>query len=521
MALAAAVARPTDRDTEDLDLVAAIRAGDDRGFELLYLRYQPQIAAYVRGMVRDHGRAEDITQDVFISALRRIRETEREIAFKPWVYEIAKNACIDAYRRSRHTNEVSFDAHDALGAGDHDRLAGMGATPDAAVDAKVDLDNLRGAFGGLSELHHQLLVMRELEGLSYRDIGERLGMSGPAVESTLFRARRRLGEEYDELVSGKRCLRVRAIVDGGGRSAGLRDQRRMDRHISHCQPCRRHALAAGVDLQARPPLRPAAAKIAALLPLPAIMRRRNEEDAAVGLLGSPSHAPVAQWTANVAGSVDPGSLVGWSKAVLAAATVAVAGVGAGAAITEREALTDFISRAPAIALLDGSSSARPDGRSSGIDDAARKPAGDADRPAAGGVNSDRPTGAGTSADPAAAAPPETADRHPGLGGGDGAGKPTRPSKPPGGAQGSGAANADPLGPVNDVLEGTLQAAPGATGAGVPAAPGGSDAATSATGAIGEDIPANSVDTLPGVQSAVDTAAGSQPVGDLATSAVSP
>jgi len=138
-----------------------------------------------------------------------------------------------------------------------------------------------------------------------------------------------------------------------------------------------------------------------------------------------------------------------------------------------------------------------------------------------GVNSDRPTGAGTSADPAAAAPPETADRHPGLGGGDGAGKPTRPSKPPGGAQGDGATNADPLGPVNDVLEGTLQAAPGATGAGVPAAPGGSDAATSATGAIGEDIPANSVDTLPGVQSAVDTAAGSQPVGDLATSAVSP
>ena len=52
-------------------------------------------------MVHDHGRAEDITQEVFMSALRRMRETDRPIAFKPWIYEIAKNACIDAFRRSQ------------------------------------------------------------------------------------------------------------------------------------------------------------------------------------------------------------------------------------------------------------------------------------------------------------------------------------------------------------------------------------------------------------------------------------
>src|ERR687894_1524531 len=84
----------------DHELVAAVRRGDDRAFERLYERYQRRIAAYVHGMVKDHGRAEDITQEVFISALRRMRETERPIAFKPWVYEIAKNACVDAYRRA-------------------------------------------------------------------------------------------------------------------------------------------------------------------------------------------------------------------------------------------------------------------------------------------------------------------------------------------------------------------------------------------------------------------------------------
>src|ERR671921_602083 len=61
--------RPAVRETDDVGLVTRVRAGDERAFELLFLRYQPRIAAYVRGMVGDHARAEDITQDIFISAL--------------------------------------------------------------------------------------------------------------------------------------------------------------------------------------------------------------------------------------------------------------------------------------------------------------------------------------------------------------------------------------------------------------------------------------------------------------------
>ena len=84
---------------DDQKLVARIRRGDDRAFELLYERYHRRIHAYVLGMVKDHGRAEDVTQEVFLSALRRMRETEQPLAFKPWLYQIAKNSCIDAFRR--------------------------------------------------------------------------------------------------------------------------------------------------------------------------------------------------------------------------------------------------------------------------------------------------------------------------------------------------------------------------------------------------------------------------------------
>jgi RNA polymerase sigma factor (sigma-70 family) len=303
------VAEPGD----DHRLVAAVRRGDDRAFEELYARYHRRIHAYVMGMVKDHGRAEDVTQEVFVSALRRMRETERPIAFKPWIYEIAKNACIDQFRRSRRAEEVSLEADEGLAPSDYGRLVGSDPTPDAAVAAKQDLDHLCGAFGGLSDAHHEILVMREFEGLSYREIGDRLGMSRPAVESTLFRARRRLTEEYDDLVSGARCQRIQSLIAAAGETRlGTRESRRLSRHVAHCQPCRREAMAAGLDsaILTHVPLRKRAAeKVAALLPFGWFGRGRGSDLA--------THAPLL--SDQLSG--------GWGKLATAAA-VLVAGVGA-------------------------------------------------------------------------------------------------------------------------------------------------------------------------------------------------
>jgi RNA polymerase sigma factor (sigma-70 family) len=309
---------------DDHALVAAVRRGDDRAFEALYSRYHRRIHAYVIGMVKDHGRAEDVTQEVFVSAVRRMRETERPIAFKPWIYEIAKNACIDQFRRSKRAEEVSLQADEGLAPGDYGRLVGSDPMPDDAVAAKQELDNLCGAFGGLSDTHHEILLLRELEGLSYREIGERMGMSRPAVESTLFRARRRLTEEYDELVSGARCLRIHGLIATATTSRlGTREQRRLSRHVAYCQPCRREALAAGLDasILTHVPLRKrAAAKIAGLLPFPVFGRRLGGESASLTGSSGPG------WTANLPILSDQLS-GGWGK-IATVAAVLVAGVGA-------------------------------------------------------------------------------------------------------------------------------------------------------------------------------------------------
>lgn len=317
----------------DNGLVAAVRRGDDNAFGELYSRYGRRIVSYVFGMLGDHGRAEDVAQEVFISALRRMRATERPIAFKPWIYEIARNACIDEFRRTRRAKEVPLDSSDDPD-GSECRLESRSGSPHAALESRQQLDDLRGAFRGLSESHHKIIVLRELEGLSYTEIGKRLGMSRPVVESTLFRARRRLGAEYEEIASGRRCEQVHAVIDSGGekavRALGIRERRRVARHVAHCQPCRRHAHLAGVDdsLLKGPGL---VEKIAGLLPIPAFLRwrRGGAGHKATAAPGSRSTGLV-QWMPRAAQFADPASpAVGFGRtvaAVVAAAVLAGGGV---------------------------------------------------------------------------------------------------------------------------------------------------------------------------------------------------
>jgi RNA polymerase sigma factor (sigma-70 family) len=261
----------TRAESADTELVEAVRAGDDSAFEELYRRYQPRIAAFVRRKVGDPARAEDIAQDVFFSALRRLRATDAEIDFKPWVFQIATNAAIDHWRRTSRAEEISVDADEGMRQSDRVRLTGA-AGPDSVLVDKERFEHLRGAFDELSEMHSRILVMRELEGLSYREISERLDVSRASVESTLFRARRRLESEYEDISEGRRCVAMRGVIarisEGVG---GKREVGRLARHARRCHVCRRRARELGVDPMPR--LSGLAEKAAAFLPLPFVLRR--------------------------------------------------------------------------------------------------------------------------------------------------------------------------------------------------------------------------------------------------------
>ena len=328
------IARAT--DAGDHELVGMVRAGDDSAFEELYRRYSRRVAGYVCRMVGDPDRAEDVTQEAFFSALRRLRQTDTSIIFKPWIFEIAKNAAIDHFRRTSRAEEVSLFAQDALRPADRLRLVGGGPAPDAVYEGKERLDQLRSAFDELSASHSRILVLRELEGLSYREIGQRMELSRPAVESTLFRARRRLNEEYAELDTGARCIAITAAIARLAEGIdSTRDRRRVARHARRCSACRRHARELGVFAGGSP-----RSRVAAIVPLPGLLRRRRADGSeAVGGAAGQGYATSVQ---QVAGTWGPavvgaggaeGAAQAWSKAVAIVAAIALAG--GGAAVQER------------------------------------------------------------------------------------------------------------------------------------------------------------------------------------------
>ena len=300
-------------EASDCALVDAVRVGDDSAFEELYRRYHSRIARFARNMLHDDARAEDVAQEAFLSALRRMRATDAEINFKPWIYQIARNAAIDSYRRNSHAVEVSMDADNGLSASDRARLVGVDDAPDSALVTKERLSHLQGAFDELSDVQTKVLVMRELEGMSYREIGDKLDLTRPAVESALFRARRRLEAEYEEIADGRRCRAMRAtlarMVEGTHVAA---EEHRLARHVKRCHGCRHRARVLGVQPQTA--IGTLRKKVAAVLPIPWLFKRSGDGGGITGLFSTGANAaPLTERVAALAAAV---ALVGAGGAAL-------------------------------------------------------------------------------------------------------------------------------------------------------------------------------------------------------------
>src|SRR4051812_23132562 len=177
-----------DDQAKDARLAVAASQGDDEAFGLLYERYAPRIGAYLTRLLDDEHLAQDLTHEVFVSALRRLRTDRPPIAFGPWLYRIARNASIDVHRRAQIVRQVPLD-----GAGEERQsLSGENTTEDIA-EVRQWLEQLRDVLGGLSETHRTVLVLRELEGLSNGGIGGGLGGSRAGGGGGVFPGRAQPG----------------------------------------------------------------------------------------------------------------------------------------------------------------------------------------------------------------------------------------------------------------------------------------------------------------------------------------
>ena len=172
---------------DDAELVRRARAGDAGAFGELVSRYQTRILRLVRGMVPEHD-AEDVAQDAFLKAFRKLDEFDERARFYTWLYRIASNAALDWRKRERYRRHADLpstpEGEDAVpDAGPSPRTAAQRGELAAAIDRAVER---------LPDHYREIVVLREVEGLSYEEIAEVLRISKGTVESRLFRARERL-----------------------------------------------------------------------------------------------------------------------------------------------------------------------------------------------------------------------------------------------------------------------------------------------------------------------------------------
>jgi RNA polymerase sigma factor (sigma-70 family) len=205
----------------DETLAGRAAVGNDAAFTALYERYYGPLLGYTRSILRDPEDAHDATQNALESALRALPGRESGRPLRPWLYKIAHNEAIDIMRRRRPQTEL--------------QAANEPTVPGPEVDAehRGRLEQLVDDLQSLPERQRGALVMRELNGLSYEEIGSALGLTIEAARRAVFDARTAL----HDAVAGRdtACVSVRhSISDGDRRSLRARGIRA---HLRSCDDC--------------------------------------------------------------------------------------------------------------------------------------------------------------------------------------------------------------------------------------------------------------------------------------------
>ncbi|HEX2102503.1 MAG TPA: RNA polymerase sigma factor, partial [Solirubrobacteraceae bacterium] len=275
----------------DERLLQIARDGDERAFAVLYERHSAAILRYCRSLLRSPQEAEDVTQEVFVLAISALRRGAEPNAFRPWLYRVAHNACMTSMRVRRPVLVA-----------DNGVLVGPAAAAEPVDGHREELRQLLDDIGRLPDVQRGALLLREMDGFSYEQVGQVMGLPPSTVRASIFRARRTLqglAEARDadcEAIQSELC----ELADRRGRRA-----RHITSHLDVCPSCRefrdglrrRPAVLGAVD-----PIAPAGA-IGALLAVKGKLLGGAATGGGAAIAGGGSGAAAAKISAVVASSV--------------------------------------------------------------------------------------------------------------------------------------------------------------------------------------------------------------------------
>lgn len=173
---------------DEAALIESAKGGDRSAFEALVLKYQDRVYNICRYMLGPAD-AQDAAQDAFVKAYRNISGFTPSPGFSAWITRIAVNTCLDYRRKPAHLSLVRTSSE-----GEEYELEGTdsGPGPEGSLASKQAGLAVEKAIGRLSEKLRAVVVLIEIEGLSYEETSEALGVSVGTVKSRLFRAREEL-----------------------------------------------------------------------------------------------------------------------------------------------------------------------------------------------------------------------------------------------------------------------------------------------------------------------------------------
>jgi len=199
--------------TDETDLVARCRKGDDDAWRELVDRFGPKVYAIAYHFTLKREDAEELSQEIFLKLFENLHRYDGGFPLVAWVLSVSRNLCIDRYRRKKREKSFRFLSDDAVTA--------LLKSEDDPAGMALKKERTQLLFSALSEIPEDLaeiLILRDLNGMAYDEIGAALELPEGTVKSRLFRARaevaRRIRERHEKKSVGQAFTSL-ALVAGG------------------------------------------------------------------------------------------------------------------------------------------------------------------------------------------------------------------------------------------------------------------------------------------------------------------
>jgi RNA polymerase sigma-70 factor (ECF subfamily) len=188
---------------EDDALVEQARAGSREAFAALFQKYHRRAFAVAIGVVKRPDAAMDVVQDAFIKVHKNIATFQGASSFYTWLYRIVMNLSIDHVRRTRKVVEWGDDVPIHHAAGDRSLVPKVEDENPARTVVRRELsEKIRQALDTLPEYHRAVILLREVEGMSYEEMAEVLQVPKGTIMSRLFHARRKMQDQLAPYLEG-------------------------------------------------------------------------------------------------------------------------------------------------------------------------------------------------------------------------------------------------------------------------------------------------------------------------------